>query len=340
MVNSLEVDLDTRLYTPCVNSCNQVTDKWYYLFKDLIRCNCLDVLQTIKCYTELEGFCHFAYLEAWIPPPAKAASLPGQGRFARTAVPQQPCTQSSSPAGSSLLAHLQHRGCSHGRDVPLATLSAFHGPCCPESLPALAWEELQPSLNSAGFGAQAPAEATFLLALSFLFCSLLSQVLSTDVALRKHCELVRSSSEWGVHLPAPSFSQNKPKLLGQLPQSLLPSLPLLFPSKRCSHFNIKALSNPFIPSFSSSFKLTGLKSSPALFAHLHLVVNKEKGEALLLGTKGYNFDQLPWGSCLVSASLGFPTQGRLCMWPFKLNLLHMFSGSANWTSDLTTIQWV
>lgn len=177
-----------------------------------------------------------------------------------------------------------------------------------------------------------------MLALSFLSCSPLSQVLSTDVALRKHCELIRSSSARGVHLPAPAYSQNKPKLLGQLPQSLLPSLPLLFPSKCCSHFNIKALSNPFIPFFSSSFKLTGFKSAPALFAHLHLVVNKEKGAALLLGTKGYNFEQLPCGSCLVTASLGFPTQGRLCMWPFKLNLLHMFSGSANWTSDLTTIQ--
>lgn len=168
-----------------------------------------------------------------------------------------------------------------------------------------------------------------------LFCFFLSQVLSTDSAWAKYCGLIRSSSEPGVHLPAANYSQNKTKLLGQLPQSLL-----CLPFNRCPHFNSKALFDVLIPFFSSSFKSTCFKSAPALFAHLHLVVNKEKGAALLLGTKGYNFEQLPCGFCLVTASLGFPTQGRLCMWPFKLNLLHMFSGSSNWTYGLTTIQWV
>lgn len=287
------------------------------------------------CCTQLEGF--FVILPESLPQPRQQLCLGRGGFTSTTAVLQQPCTQSCSPAGSSLAVQ---RMLSWERVLPLAISPAQDSPCCPESLLALSWEELQPSLNSAGLGAQATAEDKFLLILSFLFCSLLSQVSSTDLALGKHCELIRSSSEWGVHLPAPSYSQNKPKLLGQLPQSLLPSLPLLFPSKCCSHFNIKALYNPFIPFFSSSFKLPSFTSAPALFAHLHLVVNKEKGAALLLGTKGCNFEQLPCGSCLVSASLGFPTQGRLCMWPFKLNLLHMFSGSANWTTDLTTIQWV
>lgn len=299
-------------------------------------------LNFLPCSTQLEGFCHFAYHEAWIPPPAKAAALPGQGG---SQAPLQSCSSHALRAAA-----LQAAPCL----LPCSTEDVLMGERCPlghltsQGLPLLPREplgtvlrgELQPSLNSAGLGAQAPAEDEFLLILSFLFFSLLSQVWSTGLALEKHCELIRNSSEGGVHLPAPSYSQNKPKLLGQLPQSLLPSLPLLFPSKHCSHFNIKALYNPFIPFFSSSFKLTSFKSAPALFAHLHLVVNKEKGAALLLGTKGCNFEQLPCGSCLVRASLGFPTQGRLCMWPFKLNLLHMFSGSANWTSDLTTIQWV
>lgn len=96
----------------------------YYLFEVLIRCNCLDVLQTIKLLTLLYtagGFLSFC--------------LPST-----TTVPQQLCTQSSSPAGSSLLAHLQYRGCSHVREMsprpshqPRIT-SAAQGACwhCPE----------------------------------------------------------------------------------------------------------------------------------------------------------------------------------------------------------------
>lgn len=59
----------------------------YYLFEDLIRCSCLDVLQTIKFPTLLYtagGFLSFC--------------LPST-----TTVPQQLCTQSSSPAGKSCL---------------------------------------------------------------------------------------------------------------------------------------------------------------------------------------------------------------------------------------------
>lgn len=165
------------------------------------------------CYTQLEGFCHFAHLEGWLPPPAKAG-----GFTSTTAVPLQPCTESSSPAGSSLPVHLQYRGCSQGRDMPpLGHLSGQGSPLLPRELLALSWEELQPALNSAGLGAQAPAEGEFLLTLSFLFCFLLSQVSPTDLALGKHFELIRSSSEWGVNLPAPSYSQNKLQVLGQLP---------------------------------------------------------------------------------------------------------------------------
>lgn len=151
----------------------------YYLFEDLIRCSCLDVLQTIKFPTLLYtagGFLSFC--------------LPST-----TTVPQQLCTQSSSPAGSSLLAHLHYRDALCKRDVPLATSSAKDQLCCPGSLLALSWEELQPSWISAGLGAHAPAEDEFLQTSSFLFCSLLSQVSSTDLAFGKHCELIRSSSE-------------------------------------------------------------------------------------------------------------------------------------------------
>lgn len=224
----------------------------YYLFKDLIRCNCLDVTQTIKSLTLLytaRGFLSFC-------PPWGLTPSPSQGRGVHKhhCSALQPCTESSSPAGSSLPARVQDRGCSHGREMsPLGHLSRQGSPLLPRELLALSWEELQPSLNSAGLGAQAPAEGEFLLTLSFLFCFLLSQVSPTDLALGKHFEWIRSSSEWGMHLPTPSYSQNNPKFLGQLPQSFLPSLPLLLPSKRCFHltsrlFLIPSLLFSHIPS--------------------------------------------------------------------------------------------
>lgn len=93
----------------------------YYLFKDLIRCNCLDVLQTIKFLTLLytaRGFLSFCLPWGLNPSPSQGSSSAWAGGFtSTTAVLQQPCTQSCSPAGSSLLAPLQYRGCSHGREV-------------------------------------------------------------------------------------------------------------------------------------------------------------------------------------------------------------------------------
>lgn len=229
----------------------------YYLFKDLIRCNCLDVLQTIKFLTLL----YTARGVFVILPTLRPESLlqPRQqlclGRGSSQAPLQSRSSHALRAAALPACSLAVQRMLPWGRVVPLATSPAKDCPCCPESL---CWHCLRgtaalPELCRVG----RPRLSTGgIFALSFLFCSLFSQVSSTDLALGKHCELIRSSSEWGVHLPAPSYSQNNPKLLGQLPQSFLPSLPLLFPSKHCSRFNIKAPSNAFIPFFWSSFKLT------------------------------------------------------------------------------------
>lgn len=199
------------------------------------------------CCTQLEGFLSFCLPWGLNPSSSQGSSSAWAG-----GVHKHHCNPAAAMPACSLAVQ---RMLPWGRVVPLATSPAKDCPCCPESL---CWHCLRgtaalPELCRVG----RPRLSTGgIFALSFLFCSLFSQVSSTDLALGKHCELIRSSSEWGVHLPAPSYSQNNPKLLGQLPQSFLPSLPLLFPSKHCSRFNIKAPSNAFIPFFWSSFKLT------------------------------------------------------------------------------------
>lgn len=140
----------------------------YYLFKDLIRCNCLDVLQTIKFLTLLytaRGFLSFCLPWGLNPSPSRGSSSAWAGGCSQAPLQspaamqseQQPCRQL--PACSLAV----QRMLSRERDVPLAILSAKDHPCCPESLLAPSWEDLQPSLNSAGLGARAPAEDGFLL---------------------------------------------------------------------------------------------------------------------------------------------------------------------------------
>ena len=90
----------------------------------------------------------------------------------------------------------------------------------------------------------------------------------------------------------------------------------------------------FLFFFSSSFKLTCFKSAPASFAHLHLVVNKEKGAALLLGTKGYDFEQVPCGSVWSQHLLAFQPKADcacgLSSWIYCICSVVLLIGPMTW----------
>lgn len=190
---------------------------------------CSNQLNFSPCFINLEGFYLFACFDAWISPPNKPASLSGQERLTRTtAVPWQQCNQRA----AALQASLRLLACSMADALreeshPLSYLISHTSPLLliepvctvlkgTASIPELSrvWSPV-PSRDwiFAGF---------------LLFCFFLSQVLSTDSAWAKYCGLIRSSSEPGVHLPAANYSQNKTKLWGQLPQSLL-----CLPFNRC-----------------------------------------------------------------------------------------------------------
>lgn len=126
----------TRLHIHSINSCNQVMDERSHLFKDLIRCNLLDILQPIKFLTLLykaRGFLSFCLLQVpeFLPLTSQHLRLGRRGSqghlqsLSSNAIgAQQPCRQHCI---RSLAAWLMLAG---KRAIPLASLSTMHHLYC------------------------------------------------------------------------------------------------------------------------------------------------------------------------------------------------------------------